>query len=106
MVRPTRASCIGISQQWRASFTDGNSVTPAQVTSITVKDKSMNLTDLADWQEFGFGLPAAECLGSAVLKVRSTTRGIASEAGRQPVFPGSRASGSHLERGRCGRGGG
>ena len=33
MVRPTRASCIGISQQWRASLTDGNSVTPAQVTS-------------------------------------------------------------------------
>ena len=37
MVRPTRASCIGISQQWRASFTDGNSVTPAQVTSIKVR---------------------------------------------------------------------
>jgi hypothetical protein len=35
MVRPTRASCIGISQQWRASLTNGNSVTPAQVTSIT-----------------------------------------------------------------------
>jgi hypothetical protein len=51
MVRPTRASCIGISQQWRAFFRDGNSVTPAQVT---------------DRQEFGFGLPAAECLlGSA-----------------------------------------
>ena len=41
MVRPTRASCIGISQQWRASFGDGNSVTPAQVTSITVKDESI-----------------------------------------------------------------
>jgi hypothetical protein len=66
MVRPTRASCIGISQQWRASFADGNSVTPAQVTSITVKDEPMNLTALADRQEFGFGLPAAECLlGSA-----------------------------------------
>ena len=38
MVRPTRASCIGISQQWRASLTDGNSVTPAQVTSIKVKE--------------------------------------------------------------------
>ena len=62
MVRPTRASCIGISQQWRASFTDGNSVTPAQVTSIKVKDESMNLTALADRQEFGFGLPPAECL--------------------------------------------
>jgi hypothetical protein len=49
MVRPTRASCVGISQQWRASTTDGNSVTPAQVTSITVKDESMNLTALADW---------------------------------------------------------
>ena len=36
MVRPTR-SCIGISQQWRASPTDGNSVTPAQVTSITLR---------------------------------------------------------------------
>ena len=47
MVRPTRASCIGISQQWRASFRDGNSVTPAQVTSITVEDESMNLTALA-----------------------------------------------------------
>ena len=35
MVRPTRASYIGISQQWRASLTNGNSVTPAQVTSIT-----------------------------------------------------------------------
>ena len=31
MVRPTRASCIGISQQWRASLRNGNSVTPAQV---------------------------------------------------------------------------
>jgi len=30
---PTCASCIGISQQWRASLTDGNSVTPVQVTS-------------------------------------------------------------------------
>ena len=34
MVRPKRASYIGISQQWRASCGDGNSVTPAQVTSI------------------------------------------------------------------------
>ena len=48
MVRPMRASYIGISQQWRASFTDGNSVTPAQVTSIKVKDKSLNLTALAE----------------------------------------------------------
>ena len=47
MVRPTRASCVGISQQWRASFTDGNSVTPAQVTSIKVKDEFINLIDLA-----------------------------------------------------------
>ena len=39
MVRPTRASYIGISQQWRASFGDGNSVTPAQVISITVEDE-------------------------------------------------------------------
>ena len=62
MVRPTRASCVGISQQWRASFTDGNSVTPAQVTSIKVKDELRNPTDLADRQEFGFGLPPAECL--------------------------------------------
>ena len=46
MVRPTRASCVGISQQWRASLTDGNSVTPAQVISIKVKDESINLTDL------------------------------------------------------------
>ena len=38
MVRPTRASYIGISQQWRASLTNGNSVTPAQVTSITAFD--------------------------------------------------------------------
>ena len=37
MVRPTRASCIGISQQWRAPPTNGNSVTPAQVTSIKVR---------------------------------------------------------------------
>ena len=48
MVRPTRASCVGISQQWRASLTDGNSVTPAQVTSIKVKDESINLTALAN----------------------------------------------------------
>ena len=48
MVRPMRASYIGISQQWRASLTDGNSVTPAQVTSIKVKDKSLNLTALAE----------------------------------------------------------
>ena len=46
-VRPTRASYIGISQQWRAFSRDGNSVTPAQVTSIQVKDKSFNLTALA-----------------------------------------------------------
>jgi hypothetical protein len=43
-----RASYIGIGQQWRASFTDGNSVTPAQVTSIKVKDKSLNQTALAE----------------------------------------------------------
>ena len=43
-VRPPRASCIGISQQWRVSLRDGNSVTPGQVTSITVEDESMNLT--------------------------------------------------------------
>ena len=36
MVHPMRASYIGISQQWRASLRDGNSVTPAQVTSIKV----------------------------------------------------------------------
>jgi hypothetical protein len=48
MVRPMRASCIGISQQWRAPSTDGNSVTPAQVTSIKVKDKSLNLTALTE----------------------------------------------------------
>ena len=47
MVRPTRASCIGISQQWRAPSTDGNSVTPAQVTSTKVRTKSINLTTLA-----------------------------------------------------------
>jgi hypothetical protein len=40
MVRPTRASYIGISQQWRAFSTDGNSVTPAQGASIKVKNKS------------------------------------------------------------------
>jgi catabolite regulation protein CreA len=43
MVRPTRASYIGISQQWRASNTHGNSVTPAQVTPIKVKDESIDL---------------------------------------------------------------
>ena len=47
MVRPMRASYIGISQQWRASFKDGNSVAPAQVTSIKVKEESINLTALA-----------------------------------------------------------
>ena len=46
MVRPRALSYIGISQQWRASLTDGNSVTPAQVISIKVKDESINLTDL------------------------------------------------------------
>jgi hypothetical protein len=44
---PLRASCIGISQQWRASLTDGNSVIPAQVTSIKVKEESVDLTALA-----------------------------------------------------------
>ena len=48
MVRPMRASYIGISQQWRASITDGNSLTLAQVTSIKVKDKSLNLIALAE----------------------------------------------------------
>ena len=48
MVRPTRASYIGISQQWRAFSIGGNSVTPAQGTSIKVKDKSLNLTALAE----------------------------------------------------------
>jgi hypothetical protein len=47
MVRPMRASYIGISQQWRASCVHGNSVTPAQVTSINVKDKSLSQTALA-----------------------------------------------------------
>ena len=45
LIRPTRASCVGISQQWRASLRDGNSVTPAQVNSFKVKD--INLTGLA-----------------------------------------------------------
>ena len=45
MVRPTARSCIGISQQWRASLRDGNSVTPAQVSSIKVKEQSV------DWPE-------------------------------------------------------
>ena len=31
----------------------------------------MNLTDLADWQEFGFGLPAAECLLGSAFEARS-----------------------------------
>ena len=53
MVRPTahfmsrRTSCIGISQQWHAFLTDGNSVAPAQVTSIKVKEESVDLTALA-----------------------------------------------------------
>ena len=46
MVRPTARCIIGISQQWRASFTDGNSVTPAQVTSINVKEEFVDLTIL------------------------------------------------------------
>jgi hypothetical protein len=48
MVRPMRASYIGISQQWRASSTNGHSVPPAQVTSIKVKDKSLNVIALAE----------------------------------------------------------
>ena len=40
-----RAACIGISQQWRAYLTDGNSVTQAQVTSI--KKNFIDLTVLA-----------------------------------------------------------
>ena len=43
IVRPTRASCIGISQQWRAYLTDGNSVTPAQVSSIKSKKEICKL---------------------------------------------------------------
>jgi len=39
---PRRAACIGISQQWRAYVTDGNSVTQAQVT--TIKNNFINLT--------------------------------------------------------------
>src|SRR4029078_9304168 len=42
---PRRAACIGISQQWRAYLTDGNSVTQAQVTSI--KKNFIDLTVLA-----------------------------------------------------------
>jgi hypothetical protein len=62
MVRPTRASCVGISQQWRASLTDGNSVTPAQVTSLKVKDESINPTALAERQRTRLKIPPAECL--------------------------------------------
>ena len=43
MVRPTRASCIGISQQRRAPFRDGNSVTSAQENSIKIKEEFVNL---------------------------------------------------------------
>src|SRR6185295_7389159 len=39
---PRRAACIGISQQWRAYVTDGNSVTQAQVT--TINKNFINLT--------------------------------------------------------------
>ena len=67
MVRPTRASCIGISQQWRASLTDGNSVTPAQVTSMNVKDESINLTALAERQR---------------IRLRATASGVPSELSR------------------------
>src|SRR6187200_1521130 len=42
---PRHAACIGISQQWRAYLTDGNSVTQAQVTSI--KKNFIDLTVLA-----------------------------------------------------------
>ena len=45
VVRPTRASCVGICQQWHASLIDGDSVSPAQVTSFNVKE-SINLTAL------------------------------------------------------------
>jgi hypothetical protein len=62
MVRPMRASYIGISQQWRALSTDGNSVTPAQVTSIKLKDKSLNLIAWPSGDEFGLRLPQAQCL--------------------------------------------
>jgi hypothetical protein len=55
MVRPMRASYIGISQQWRASSTNGNSVPLAQVTSIKVKDKSLNLIAWPSGDEFGLG---------------------------------------------------
>jgi hypothetical protein len=47
MARPMRASYIGISQQWRSS-TDGNSITPAQGTSIKVKDKYLKLIALVE----------------------------------------------------------
>jgi len=49
MTAPKRAACIGISQQWRAYLTDGNSVTPAQVNSIKIKEESVNLR----WPEIG-----------------------------------------------------
>jgi len=50
---PRRAACIGISQQWRAYLTDGNSVTQAQVTSI--KKNFINLTVLAGEQKLHSG---------------------------------------------------
>jgi hypothetical protein len=40
---PRRAACIGISQQWRAYLTDGNSVTPGQVNSIKSKKEICKL---------------------------------------------------------------
>jgi hypothetical protein len=45
MVRPKARCMYWHSQQWRAYLTDGNSVTPAQVTSIKVKEESL------DWPE-------------------------------------------------------
>jgi len=50
---PRRAACIGISQQWRAYLTDGNSVTQAQVNSI--KKNFINLTVLAGEQKLHSG---------------------------------------------------
>src|SRR6185436_7187063 len=50
---PRRAACIGISQQWRAYLTDGNSVTQAQVTSI--KKNFINLPVVAGEQKLHSG---------------------------------------------------
>ena len=58
MINPPQSALhvIGISQQWRAYLTDGNSVTPAQVNSIKIKEESVNLR----WREIGsFRSPCA-----------------------------------------------